>query len=145
MSDSETKPAYITWWVSTQMAEILEKRKRKHQVGTRQIEKKKNIFSKDTKIVDEPIYETRDEWVGTGKYSDIRIDIEDFSDRVADACNELDRRGYDVISVIPVIGGRYNYQSKYNYNPTTVAGYGYGYGYGYSVTDGVTIIGKLRC
>ncbi len=47
--------------------------------------------------------------VPTGEYSDTYINIDDFAKRITDACNALDKNGYDVIKISEVIKGRYNY------------------------------------
>ena len=134
----DSQPAYFTFWVRAGMNQEKKLKKVKKQTGVRQVEKKKSLFSSEKELVSEPVYEAHEEWVGTGIYSDTHVDIGEFSERVAEACNELHRRGYEVISVVPVIAGRYAYKASPIQNSS------YGYGYGYSVTDGVTIVGKLK-
>ncbi|PHR91304.1 MAG: hypothetical protein COA69_12395 [Robiginitomaculum sp.] len=53
---------------------------------------------------------------------------EDLADAIADACNELDAQGYDVISIMPTLRGE-----------AKVSGQS---AYGYSVTDGALITAK---
>lgn len=138
-----SKPAYTHHWVRANMADIKEKKKVKHQVGTQKVTKTKGLFKREEIEIEEPVYETREEWVPTGKKSDTYIDIEDFSKRITDACNNLHEDGYDVLSIISTIDGRYNYNTSAG--PMGQAGgYGWGYGYGYSVTDAVVIIAKLH-
>ena len=63
---------------------------------------------------------------------------EKFCKAVNEACLQLDKRGYDVVSVESVIAGRYDIQKE------TTKDYSWGAGWGYSFTDGFVIIGKLR-
>lgn len=134
--------AYRT--VRANMTALYEEKKVKRQVGVRTIQKKKGIFSSEVVEVEEPVFEEVVERVPTGKYSDRHINIDDFARMITDACNDLDKKGYEVVKISEVIEGRYNYAwDKYgtsvNSAPTC-----YSYGYGYSVTDGVVIIGKKR-
>lgn len=142
MSD-ENKRIYTYYWVRADMADIMDYKKVKKQVGSKEIVKKKGFFGSETYTLNVPIYEEVEEWVSTGKKSDKKIDVAGFSTKIMDACNELHASGYDVIQIIPTIGGKYDYNFKTgflsNNNP-----YSYGYGYGYSVSDCVIIIGKLR-
>lgn len=112
------------------------------QTGVRKVQKKKGLFSSDVIEVEEPIYEDVTERIPAGE-SDKFIDIEDFAKRITDACNDLEKDGYDVVKISEIIEGRYNYAWD------RFGGFGdpilsYSYGYGYSVTDGVVIIGKKR-
>lgn len=135
---------YAYRWVRAGMSPLYKKQKVKRQVGVRQVEKRKGLFSSEKQVVEEPVYETVDEHVPTGKYSDCYIDIDDYARRITKACNELDEEGYDIVKISEVIEGSYYGDAK----PASGAGGairgGYGYGYGYSVTDGVVIIGKRR-
>lgn len=67
---------------------------------------------------------------------------------VEQAATRLEQEGYEVISVVPVIGGRWNYQ-KYDartegvfkrptVSPDTCASWGY------SMTDGMMIVARRR-
>lgn len=138
-----SKPAYKQEFIRVNMASINEKKRVKRQVGTRKIKKIQGFFQRKKLEVEEPIYEIHDEWVSTGKKSDKYIDIKDFSIKIVDACNKLHADGYDVISIISTIDGRYNHHSDSGKMGET-GGFGLGYGYGYSVTDGAVIIAKLR-
>ncbi|MFQ6757068.1 MAG: hypothetical protein D9V46_01560 [Deltaproteobacteria bacterium] len=141
MSDINNS-AYTHRWVRAKMADIKEKKNVKHQIGTKKVTKTRGLFKKEDFEVEEPVYEVREEWVSTGKKSDTCIDIEDFSKRITDACNSLDAEGYDVLSIISTVDGRYSFNT--NAGVMGQGGYGWGYGYGYSVTDGVVIIARLR-
>ena len=79
------------------------------------------------------------EWEQTG-YSDCEIDGERLSHDIQKAIEELNRDGYEVVSVTPVTSGQYNY--KYETKALQQSGWGYGYGYGYSYTEGVSIVAK---
>ena len=145
------KQAYKTFWVRANMGKIKEKVTKKRQVGTNTVTKTKGLFKKETYDVEEPIYEEYSEWVPTGKNSDTFIDIEDFSERIMNACNELHADGYDIINISDIIDGRYKYNTWEGQNTHgtlgsggTTWGAGWGYGYGYSVTDGVIITAKLK-
>ena len=127
------------------MAALYEEKKVKRQVGVRTVQKKKGIFSSEVVEVEEPVFEEVVERVPTGKYSDRYINIDDFARMITDACNDLDKAGYDVVKISEVIEGRYNYTwDKFDYSTNGSASSCYSYGYGYSVTDGVVIIGKKR-
>ncbi len=147
MSESEN-PTYIYHWVRANMAEIKERKTVKEQVGTKTVTKTKGVFKKKEIEVEEPVIETREEWVPTGEFSDTNIDMDDLSRRITDACNGLDEKGYDVLSITPILEGRYSYKTRAggtgNVATGSTGGWGWGYGYGYSLTDGVVIIGKIK-
>lgn len=129
------------------MATLYKEQKVKKQVGVRTIEKKKGIFSSKVIEIEEPVFKEVVEMVPTGEHSDTYINIDDFAKKITDACNDLDKNGYDVIKISEVIGGRYNYTWGNYANSHVSSGAAstcYSYGYGYSVTDGVVIIGKMR-
>ena len=82
------------------------------------------------------------EWEQTGN-SECKIDGERLSSDMQIAIEELNREGYEIISVTPVISGSYSYHSDAGSIGTGLnGGWGYGYGYGYSYTEGVSIIAK---
>lgn len=64
------------------------------------------------------------------------------------ALNRLERDGYEVVSVVPIIGGRYDFQrfdgrtqgmfNQKTVSPDTCASWGY------SMTDGVMIVARPR-
>ena len=142
----ENKLPYTYTWIRANMADIREKKNVRHQVGTKKVAKTKGIFKKEEIETEVPIFETREEWVSTGKKSDTYIDIEDFSIRITDACNKLHSDGYEIMQIISTIDGRYNYDTHSGSVGVggQIGGFGWGYGYGYSVTDGGVIIAKLR-
>lgn len=109
-------------------------------------EKKKGFFGGEKDI-------TRKEtqWKQTG-WSDCEIDGERLANDVANVVAQLNRDGYEVVSVLPVISGNYFY--KYQAQGVTSqkrilseteavsGGASYGFGYGYSYTEGVSVIAR---
>ncbi|MBV8272950.1 MAG: hypothetical protein JO067_11840 [Cupriavidus sp.] len=81
------------------------------------------------------------EWQQTG-YSNREIDGQRLSADIDVAVRQLNREGYEVVSVTPVISGAYDFKYEVKFGGVNHGGGGYGYGYGYSYTEGVTIIGK---
>lgn len=61
-------------------------------------------------------------------------DLADLSAQIEDACNRLHEEGYDVISILPSVGG-HSERGAINQG---------GYGFGYSVTDGAVITARRR-
>ena len=105
----------------------------KFQNGTTKRKIEKGFFGK--KVVEEevPVYEERKVWKVT-KVSDCEIDGERFNKNIEAAIRKLEEEGLQVISITPVISGKY----EYDYNvPAT-----YGWGYGFSYTEGVSIIAR---
>ena len=97
-------------------------------------EKKKGFFGGEKDVTTEV-----KEWQQTG-YSDRWIDGERLANDIANAVSELNKEGFEVVTITPITSGEYNYewaQQKRGYG-----GSGYGYGYGYSYTEGVTIVAK---
>lgn len=106
--------------------------------------KKKGLFGREKEITRK---ETQFQQTG---WSDREIDGERLSNDIARAVSVLNEQGYEVVSLLPVISGNYNYQyqaqeitSKYQSFVKTEAvsgGASFGYGYGYSYTEGVSIV-----
>lgn len=147
----QEKPIITTAWVKASMQPLYKKKTAKEQVGTRTVTKTKGVFKKRSFEVEEPIYEKREQWVPTGEYSDIEVDIDNFSEKIGKICRELAEAGYRIMQIIPVNSGRYGYQFKETGSrqrilgdTEAITGGGYGYGYGYGITDGVIIIGELK-
>ena len=93
-------------------------------------EKKKGVFGGEKDVTKEI---TAFEQVGV---SSVHIDGNRLSKDIDVATQKLNTDGYEVISIMPVTSGNYDFDWKVNING------GYGYGYGYSYTDSVIIIGK---
>ncbi|UYO92965.1 hypothetical protein [Pollutimonas sp. M17] len=80
-------------------------------------------------------------WEQTG-WSDCEIDGARLADDVSQAISELNKGGYEVVSVSDITSGQYNWEYKKGGGGHQTGGWGYGYGYGYSITEGVMIIAK---
>ena len=97
------------------------------------------------------VYAEEKQWQQTG-WSDCLVDGHRLSQDIAQAVDSLNRDGFEVVSVTPIMSGAYFYQ--YNAQGITssprilrdtekVSGGGsYGFGYGFSFTEGVTLIAK---
>ena len=135
------KRKYTTRWVSAPAREVKKKKKVRVQVGTKRVEMTKGLIKKESFWEDRPDYETREQWVGTGKFLPTEVDLEEFSRIIQQVCDELCESGYLIDRVIPIDSGRY--ETNANTQIIGQGGAGWGWGYGYSVTDKVIIIGKL--
>jgi hypothetical protein len=95
-------------------------------------EKKKGLFGNETDV-------TRDEtrWVQTG-FSDTLVDTVRLEKDMQQIVENLNKDGYEVVSVTSVNSGAYNYE----YKKEAGAAWGYSYGYGYSYTDGLMIVAR---
>lgn len=92
-------------------------------------------------------------WEQTG-WSDCEIDGELFSQKIAEAIQNLNSKGYTIVNLLPIISGSYNYHFQaegirserriLSETEKVSGGASFGYGYGYSFTEGVTIIAKLQ-
>jgi hypothetical protein len=65
------------------------------------------------------------------------IDGKQLAQDIADAIVAMNADGYEVVSMLPVISGSYNYRSA-----ESSMGGGWGWGYGYSYTEGVVIVAR---
>jgi len=128
---------YYYSWNRAGMQPKYYERKWKEKTGSRTIKKRKGWFSSEMVEMEEPVYKEAVEKIPTGEYSDIYIDIDALAKNITEACNKFEKRGYEIVKIIEVIGGRYNHRTTWSNN-----GGGAGYGYGYSVTDGVVIIAR---
>jgi hypothetical protein len=81
------------------------------------------------------VYKHIEEWEDTG-FSDCAVDGELLSKDIETSINELNKEGYEVLTITPVISG--DHRATYSTRERT----SYGYGYGYSYTSGMTIIAK---
>ena len=80
------------------------------------------------------IYESQEVFVQTG-WSDTEIDLNQLSFELQEEISRLDKEGYRVNSILPVLSGRYQFK-KGMMGPSG----GYGYGYGYSYTEGFMLV-----
>ncbi|MGP9510610.1 hypothetical protein ACT3R2_16565 [Halomonas sp. AOP43-D1-39] len=102
-------------------------------------EKKKGLFGGEKDVTRK---ETR--WEQTG-WSDSRIDSQRLAQDLAEAVNQLNEEGFDVVSVTPITSGAYDWAYKTGtFVGQGEGGYGYGYGYGYSFTNSLIVTAKKR-
>ena len=137
----DVKSKYVTRYTWTGKKEETKTKKRKVVVGTETVEKSGLLGKK--KSVEKQITETETYEAPTGKFLRGFPDVEDLGDRVQKICNELDASGYDVISIMPIQIGEWDFE----YKTRTIGhdgGAGYGYGYGMGITRGAIITGKLK-
>jgi hypothetical protein len=149
------------------MEPIYKMSSRQVEVGTKKVEKRKSLFSSERLLVDEPVFETREERIKTDEFSDIWVDADELSASIQAVCNELDSEGYEIISIMPITSGRHSLfnkdvrfsgdQSGVTRGGNIIGGYtsestsgslsgryfGVPYAYAYSVTDRVIITGRL--
>ncbi len=97
---------------------------------------------------DKPRYTTRyvhaDTTVSThgGSAGTVRVTSEEhtrlrqMADYLERCCNDLDKAGYDVISIAPIVSGRTSFMDTNSAREFP--------GHGYSVTDGLIVTGRLR-
>jgi hypothetical protein len=102
-------------------------------------ETKKGFFGGEKEVV-----KKESQWKQTG-WSDTQIDGQRLANDMNSAIEQLNKEGYEVVTIESITSGAYNYHwGKYasagngNNSPSTC----YSYGYGYSYTEGVTIIAK---
>ncbi|MGR5267126.1 hypothetical protein ACPV5R_05165 [Vibrio astriarenae] len=123
-------------WVKAPFVEFGDYHFQDVKVGSEQKEVKGNFLRKGyTENV--PIYETQEVWIKTG-ISDRQIDGKKFNELIEQAVEELYSENYSVISITPVISG------KYNHDLVPKGFEVYGFGYGFSYTEGVTILAHLK-
>ena len=94
-------------------------------------EKTKGFFGSEKDVVKKVV-----EWEQTG-HSDTDVDGERLSVDLSNAVEELNRNGYEVVSVTETTSGRYNWATGAQGNIG-----GWGYGYGYSITEGLVVVAK---
>lgn len=109
---------------------IMEKKIRKVPTG----EKKIGFWGKEKEVVENKV-----EWVRTG-WSDSIVDGERLAEDLATTISKLNEEGYQILSVVPITSGAYNYNdqdvSKLNLDNAYLKA---GYGYGYSFTSGLMV------
>ena len=93
-------------------------------------EKKKGFLGGESDV-------TRDErkWVQTG-FSDCMIDTGRLTKDLEEAIIQLNKDGYEVVTVTQVISGDYSWKTQ------SMNQGGAGYGYGYSYTDGLMVVAR---
>ena len=143
-SVTEKHPLYRHVTIRPLMMEIGEWKTTKIKTGTKKIKRTQGVFNKKEVVVEKPIYETDRQWVSSGKRSDVQIDADDLGIKIAQACNDLDKEGYDVVEMIPVLRGNYQYQKDQGILQKGTGSIGQSISFGYSLTDAVTVIAKRR-
>ncbi len=103
-------------------------RDKKVKEGTGEFEK--GFFGKKEKTV------TKTEFEQTG-WSDKEIDGFQLQEDLQNALNDLNRDGFEVVTVTPITSGNYSWKT----GPQGNIG-GWGYGYGYSYTEGLLVTAK---
>lgn len=144
-----SKPAYVSRVLWAQMRPNYVAKTSQVQVGTHQVEKRKSLFSSEKVLVDEPLYEERTEMVADGE-SDTHVDGEKLAVDIESLLNELDRDGYDVLTITPLASGRYRVEKESGTGFINIPGGGgqlpwaSNYAWAYSVSDGVIVTARLR-
>lgn len=94
-------------------------------------EKKSGLFGGEKDVM-----ENVTEWEQTG-HSDCEMDGERLANDLSKAVEELNKNGYEVVSVTETTSGRYSWKTGAQGNIG-----GFGYGYGYSITEGLVVVAK---
>lgn len=116
--------------------------------GVQKNEQQRGLFVRRNKPAKEEVKQLQH--VG---WSDCEIDGVKLAEDLALKVDELNKVGYEVVSITPVTSGNY----RYEYNTEGIAsayslltgsekvfgGLNYSYGYGYSYTEGVLILARL--
>jgi len=97
-------------------------------------EKKAGFFGGEKDVTKDEI-----KWVQTG-YSDTDIDTKRLTKDLQEAIEQLNKEGYEVVSITDITSGSYNWRLKES-NGANPGG-GFGYGYGYSYTDGLMVVAR---
>ena len=86
--------------------------------------------------LEKEIFKKEKQWVQTG-FSDCIVDGERLMEDLNNTIKSINEDGYEVVSILPITSGNYNYRTYHG----GLAGdsYGYGYGYGYSYTSSMII------
>ena len=100
-------------------------------------EKKKGFFGGEKDVTRK---ETK--WEQTG-WSDCRIDSERLANDLAREVEQLNKDGFEIVSVTPITSGSYDWKYNVSSGGHQSKGYGgYGYGYGFSYTNSLIITAK---
>lgn len=140
---------YVTRWSYTDLQPEMKQRQDKVQVGTEAVEKTSIMGKK--KLVEKPVFEIQTKQVATGKSIETMPNLADLATRIEDLCNGLHDDGYDVLSIMPVQFGNFNFATDKNHEMRSFVadggggyGWGHGYGYGFGLTRGVIVTGQDR-
>lgn len=140
MTSEPAEYEYLTQAFYAHARPILEKRTVKHKVGTRMVERKKGMFSRETEMIEEDVLENKDEWVPTGKYYDHEIDIIDLATRMEKDMNACAKEGWEVFSNDLTIKGFFDARTI----QSVTQGLTGGWAWGYSLTSGVILTYRRR-
>jgi hypothetical protein len=88
--------------------------------------------SKDSETQDVGIFRTKIKKI----YDNRSVDFDEFSQRLEEAYNNFDERGYDVINIVPIAMGSSEQCKQSNGN--------YVGDVGFSLTRGAVVVGKRR-
>ena len=94
-------------------------------------EKKRSLLG-----IEKEVTRKEQRWVQTG-FSDREIDGELLAQEVQEAIVQLNKEGYEVVSICAVTSGNYHWEKQDEHMNFT-----YGLGYGYSYTEGIIIIAR---
>lgn len=102
-------------------------------------ETKKGLLRREKEVKRTEVRREIDGW------SDCDIDGERLANDLAKAVSELNREGYEVVSVTPITSGGYDFQhGATGVNSGAMVGfqYGYSFGYGYSFTSSLIVTSR---
>ena len=94
-------------------------------------------------VIHPPLDDVREPRAGIFSRSDqggATVDAEAYAREVNDACFDLSRRGYEVVSITPLISGHAGFQQDVSRWKDRSAGWGAGWGYSY--TDGMVLLAR---
>lgn len=78
-------------------------------------------------------------------YSDSIVDDERLTDDLNKVVESLNKDGYELVSVVPITSGIYDYKCELKSGGEGYKSFGgYGYGYGYSFTSSLIVTAKKR-
>ena len=86
----------------------------------------------------------RPEPMGQAGATDCEIDGEALARDVQQRIDDLERDGYEVVTVVPISSGGYGYEREFRRHWESWFSAGAGYGYGYSYTEGVLVLARQR-
>ena len=124
------------------MAEDYEVQTIRRQTGTRTVERHKGLLKPEKVLKEEAVYEYVEEPIPTGQQSDTTPNSYALGQSVEDACNELAKDGYQVMSITPILRGVHGHQLQPGTLKKGTGVTGYSFGFGYSLTDSILIVAQ---
>ena len=148
-SKKEKAEAYRAKKIAELTAE-LEKERRELEKAERERERQAEEARLRAEYNNDPEYFTR--WVSPARIKPKRsrsnmeanIDLQAYANKISDACYQLFRDGYEVISITPLNSAYASYTSG---TETSIGGSpqgGWGAGWGLSYTKGVVLVGRKK-